>query len=91
MKQIIAYFIEKSILLNMFSAIVILVGAHKAMTMNREAFPNINFDIVSIVTLYPGASPLEVEKLITKPIEDSLKSVDGIKEIRSGSIENRSG
>lgn len=91
MKRVIAYFLEKSILLNMFSAIVIIVGAYKAMTMNREAFPNINFDIVSIVTLYPGASPLEVEKLITKPIEDSLKSVDGIKEIRSGSIENRSG
>lgn len=91
MKRVIAYFLEKSILLNMFSAIVIIVGAHKAMTMNREAFPNINFDVVSIVTLYPGASPLEVEKLVTKPIEDSLKSVDGIKEIRSGSIENRSG
>ena len=91
MKQLIAYFLEKSILINMFSAIVVIVGAYKAKTMNREAFPNINFDVVSIVTLYPGASPLEVEKLVTKPIEDSLKAVDGIKEIRSGSIENRSG
>jgi multidrug efflux pump subunit AcrB len=91
MRSLIEYFLEKNIFLNLLSALVLIVGAYKSATMNREAFPNINFDIVTVTTIYPGASPSEVEKLITKPIEDSLKSVDGIKEIRSGSIENRSG
>jgi multidrug efflux pump subunit AcrB len=91
MRAVIEYFLDKSIFLNLLSALILGVGAFKSLTMNREAFPNINFDIVTVTTIYPGASASEVEKLVTKPIEDTLKSVDGIKEIRSGSIENRSG
>ena len=90
MRKVIEYFLSKSLLLNLLTALIILVGGFKAFTMNREAFPNINFDIVTVTTIYPGASPSEVEKLVTKPIEDSIKSVDGIKEYRSASIENRS-
>ncbi|HNC01350.1 MAG TPA: efflux RND transporter permease subunit, partial [Leptospiraceae bacterium] len=91
MRKVIEYFLSKSLLLNLLTVLIILVGSYKALTMNREAFPNINFDIVTVTTIYPGASPAEVEKLVTKPIEDSIKSVDGIKEYRSASIENRSG
>ncbi|MBP7284090.1 MAG: efflux RND transporter permease subunit [Leptospiraceae bacterium] len=91
MRKVIEYFLSKSLLINLLTGLIILVGGFKAFTMNREAFPNINFDIVTVTTLYPGASPAEVEKLVTKPIEESIKSVDGIKEYRSTSIENRSG
>lgn len=91
MRVVVEYFLSKNLLLNLMSVLIIVVGAYKALTMNREAFPNVNFDIVSISTVYPGASAAEVEKLITKPIEDNIKSVDGIKEFRSSSIENRSG
>ncbi|MCE9502021.1 MAG: efflux RND transporter permease subunit [Leptospira sp.] len=91
MKAIVEYFISKSIFVNLLTGLIILVGSYTAATMNREAFPNINFDIVTVITLYPGASPGEVEKLVTNPIEESIKSVDGIKEYRSSSIENRSG
>lgn len=68
-----------------------LMGGITAFRMNREAFPNIDFDIIIITTIYPGASPREVEKLITNPIEEAVKEVDGIKEYTSSSIENRSG
>lgn len=91
MRSVIEYFLSKSLLINLLTGLLILVGGFKAVTMNREAFPNINFDIVTITTIYPGASPSEVEKLVTKPIEESVKSVDGVKEFRSTSIENRSG
>ena len=91
MNSVIKYFLDKSIFLNLLTALILLIGAFKAITLNREAFPNINFDIVTVTTIYPGASAAEVEKLITKPIEDNIKAVDGIKEFRSGSIENRSG
>jgi len=53
--------------------------------MNRETFPNVSFDTVSVTTTYPGATPLDVEKLISVPIEKELKEVDGIKEISSSS------
>ena len=91
MNSVIKYFLDKSIFLNLLTALILIIGAFKAITLNREAFPNINFDIVTVTTIYPGASAAEVEKLITKPIEDNIKAVDGIKEFRSGSIENRSG
>jgi len=55
------------------------------MGMNREIFPNVDFETVTITTVYPGATPLDVEKLITVPIEKELKEVDGIKEIKSSS------
>lgn len=91
MRAVVQYFLDKSIFLNLLTGLLLLVGAFKALTINREAFPNINFDIVTVTTIYPGASAAEVEKLVTKPIEENIKAVDGIKEFRSGSIENRSG
>jgi multidrug efflux pump subunit AcrB len=91
MIAIIEFFLRRSIFGNVLTVILIGWGIYVGLTINREAFPNIDFDIVLITTVFPGASPEEVEKLITNPIEDQLKSVEGIKEIRSSSIENRSG
>ncbi|MDZ4727109.1 MAG: efflux RND transporter permease subunit [Leptospira sp.] len=89
--SIVEYFLSKSLFVNLLTFLILLVGGFTAATMNREAFPNINFDIVSVTAIYVGASPSDVEKLVTKPIEDAIKEVDGIKEYRSASLENRSG
>ena len=91
MIAIIEFFLRRSIFGNILTVILIGWGIYVGLTINREALPNIDFDIVLVATVFPGASPEEVEKLITNPIEDQLKSVEGIKEIRSSSIENRSG
>ena len=91
MNALVEYFVSRSIFVNILTVLLIVMGAFTALTMNREAFPNINFDIVSVNTIYPGASAEEIELQITKPLEDSIKEVDGIKEYRSASIENRSG
>jgi len=50
--------------------------------INREAFPNVNLDKVEIHVAYPGATPSEIERLVIIPIEQELKSVDGIDSIR---------
>jgi len=55
--------------------------------MQREAYPRFSFDIVIVSTVYPGATPREIEKLITIPIEKELKQVSDIKEISSVSAE----
>lgn len=91
MQAIIEFFLRKSIFGNTLSLLLIGWGSYVAFTINREAFPPIDFDVVVITTVFPGASPEEVEKLITNPIEDQIKGIEGIKEIRSSSIENRSG
>jgi len=77
--------VRQSLFVNLISVIIIISGIIVLFGMNREVFPNVNFDRVTVTTVYPGATPLDVEKLITVPIEKELKDVDGIKEIRSSS------
>jgi len=77
--------INQSLFVNLVSVIIIIIGLLVVFGMNKEIFPNVSFDMVSITTAYPGAPPLDIEKLITVPIEKELKEVDGIKEITSSS------
>lgn len=90
MQKVIEYFLHRSIFVNLLTVILLIVGGYIAVTLNREAFPNIDFDLVVVTTVYPGASPQEVEKLLTIPLEESIKEVDGVEEYRSSSIESRS-
>ena len=90
MRRFIDFFLERSLFVNLLSIVLLLTGGWIVFSMNRAAFPNIDFDIVVVSTIWPGSSSQDVEKLITKPIEESIKEVDGIKEYRSSSIDNRS-
>ncbi|MBL7170647.1 MAG: efflux RND transporter permease subunit [Candidatus Omnitrophica bacterium] len=77
--------VNQSLFINLVSAILIIIGLIVAFGMQRETHPNVAFDIVTIAATYPGATPADVEKLITIPIEKELRQVDGIKEITSTS------
>ncbi|MFH1552120.1 MAG: efflux RND transporter permease subunit [Candidatus Omnitrophota bacterium] len=77
--------VNNSLFVNLISVIIPIIGVIVLLGINREVFPNVAFDVVSITTTYPGATPTDVEKLITVPIEKELKEVDGIKEINSTS------
>ncbi len=69
-----------------FAALTVL-GLYSYTQLNYELLPKISSPFVSITTVYPGASPNEVETSITKPIEDAISSVDQLKAIRSTSVE----
>jgi multidrug efflux pump subunit AcrB len=77
--------INQSLFVNLVSVIIIIIGVIVLLGINREVFPNVSFDVVTINTFYPGATPADVEKLITVPIEKELREVDGIDEIKSSS------
>lgn len=49
--------------------------------------PTVDSPVISVQTIYRGASPVEVEEQITRPIEDLLQGISGLEELRSGSIE----
>ena len=53
--------------------------------MQRDQFPTVDFEVLSVTTAYPGASPEDVEKAVTNVIEDELLGVSGIKEVTSTS------
>lgn len=77
--------VRQSLFINLVSAIIIISGIIVVAGMNKEIWPNVAFDVVSVTTTYVGASPVDIEKLITIPIEKELKQVDGVKEIGSSS------
>lgn len=49
--------------------------------------PTVDSPVISVQTIYRGASPVEVEEQITRPIEDLLQGINGLEELSSGSIE----
>ncbi|MDH5656863.1 MAG: efflux RND transporter permease subunit, partial [Spirochaetia bacterium] len=89
--SMIEYFTSRNVFVNLLTVLLIGVGGYAALTLNKEAFPNVDFDLVVVTVVYPGASPQEVEKYVTNPLEESIKEVNGIEEYRSSSIESRAG
>ena len=78
---------KNTLIVNMLFVFILVAGFFAIKNMQREAFPNVNFDMATVTTVYPGSTPLEIEKLITISIEKELKEVDDIKEITSISSE----
>ncbi len=70
--------------------ILILLGLFSASKIKYALIPEISSPTVMVSTIYPGASPKEVEQSVTVPIEDAVSSLEGIEEMTSSSIENLS-
>ncbi len=88
MKKVIEFLINQKLLIGLLIFLIVLAGYVTAGRMNREAFPEVNFDMVSVKTIYPGGSPDDLEQLVTIPIEKKLRVVDGLDKVRSYNIEN---
>ena len=69
---------------------VIVLGVVAYLNMTPDLIPNMDFPYVMIMTTYPGASPEKVETEITKPMEQSMSTLEHIKEVTSTSAENYS-
>ena len=80
--------INNSTTMYVVMALVLLLGINAYFNMPREEYPEIKENIVFISSIYPGNTAEDVEKLITEPLEDKLKSVNNILEIKSSSKEN---
>ncbi len=91
MKRLIEIFAEQKLFGDMLTIAIIGLGLFSLTTLRREVFPNVEFDVIEVETLFPGASAKEVEQLLTSPLEQKLKEVDGVKKMTSTSVENRSG
>ena len=68
--------------------VIIVVGGMSAYNLRRETFPQISFDIIQVQTIFPGATPEEVEESIVVKIEEAIKSVEGIQDILSQARES---
>lgn len=71
-------------------AIIIISGLYSYLTVPKESFPEVVVPEVFIGTPYPGNSPSNIEKLITRPLEKEIKTITGVDEITSTSIQGYS-
>ncbi|PIY07925.1 MAG: copper transporter [Flexibacter sp. CG_4_10_14_3_um_filter_32_15] len=68
----------------------VVAGVFSYIVMPKEQFPEIVMPTVYVQTVYPGNSPIDIENLITRPIEKELKSLKGVKKISSTSVQDAS-
>lgn len=77
-------------MVNLLTVFVLGAGIVTYFRMHRELFPEFSRQAVQVTTEFPGASPDEVEKLITAKIEEEAADIDGLDELLSVSQEGRS-
>ena len=82
--------VHKKVTTVMFTLGMMGIGLISFFRMPQELFPPITFPQITVVTEYKNAAPEEVETLITKPIEETIGSVAGLKRVESISREGRS-
>ena len=68
--------------------IIVIMGVLSYRSIPKESFPEIVIPTIYIQTPYSGNSPIDIENLVTRPIEKELKSISGIKEISSTSVQD---
>jgi len=72
---------------NLLMAMMIIAGLWGLSRLNTQFFPNFDIDFISVEVSWVGASAEDIEKLVTNPIEQELKSVDRVKELSSRSFD----
>ncbi|MBW2161928.1 MAG: efflux RND transporter permease subunit, partial [Deltaproteobacteria bacterium] len=55
--------------------------------LRQEVLPEVELELVFIEVVYPGASPAEVEQAVVLAVEEAVRGVDGVKEVRSTAME----
>jgi len=70
--------------------VIIAFGMFSYLNLPKELFPEVDIPTVLVQTPYPGNSPLDIENLVTRPLEKEIESINGIKELSSNSIQDAS-
>jgi hydrophobic/amphiphilic exporter-1 (mainly G- bacteria), HAE1 family len=77
--------LNRPVTIMVFVVAILVLGYYALGRMQVELQPKVDFPYITIVTVYPGASPEEIETLITKPIEDAVAGAEGLRQITSTS------
>ena len=82
--------IKRPVFTVMVTFALMVLGAVGLSRIGTDLFPDVSFPVVVVDVVYPGASPNEVETLVSKPIEDAVVSVNGLDRVRTLSREGSS-
>ncbi|MDZ7292391.1 MAG: efflux RND transporter permease subunit [candidate division KSB1 bacterium] len=79
--------IQRPAFITMVFAALAVLGIYAYSQMGVDLLPKMDWPMVTVVTIYPGAGPKEVETAVSKPIEEAISSLNGLKHVRSYSNE----
>lgn len=82
--------VRQIVLVNILFVVLMVAGWGAATRIPVDLFPDISFNAAVIITVWSGASPQEVERLVTQKLENEIEDITGIKEISSYSSESLS-
>jgi HAE1 family hydrophobic/amphiphilic exporter-1 len=79
--------ILRPVTITMVVLAILVLGIVAWSRLPVDLYPDIEFPFVTVVSVYPGTGPQEIETLVTKPIEDALSTISGVKNVQSTSQE----
>ncbi|MAE58708.1 MAG: acriflavin resistance protein [Halobacteriovorax sp.] len=80
---IISWFARNSVAANLLMVFIIIMGIASYLTIQRQMFPNIEINYITVNATYPGASPQEIEESIFIKVEEAVKDITEIKRVVS--------
>jgi len=87
MRKLIDFFLRRKLLVNLTVVIVFVWGVLSLTGIRREGIPSVEIPVMYITTVYPGASPENVELKVTIPLEDEIYGISGVDQLTSISRE----
>lgn len=85
---LIRFFLSRGLLVKILFFSVLLYGAYSMITAQKEGFPAVQLNTITVSTAYPGASTEDVELNLTTRLEEEIAEVNGLYEVTSTSREN---
>ena len=79
--------VKQPVFATMMMVALVVLGVFSYRELSIDLFPNIDFPVVTVQTLYPGVAPETVETEVTKRIEEAVNPIEGVKHISSTTTE----
>ncbi|PED08697.1 efflux RND transporter permease subunit [Bacillus pseudomycoides] len=90
MNKIINFSLKNKFAVWLLTIIVTIAGIYSGLNMKLETIPDITTPVVTVTTVYPGATPAEVADKVSKPMEEQLQNLNGVNVVSSSSYQNAS-
>ncbi|HEX8910703.1 MAG TPA: efflux RND transporter permease subunit [Anaeromyxobacteraceae bacterium] len=81
-------FISRPVFTGMLTLVVLVFGVVAYPRIGVDQMPEVEFPIVTVTTVLPGADPEAIERTVTKPLEEALNTLSGLDTLRSVNVEN---
>lgn len=82
--------ISRPIFMTCVTIAIVVIGWASFKSMSVDLYPDVSIPVVTVQTIYAGAGPSEIETLVSRPIEEEVSTISGIKRLTSKSLEGTS-